>query len=147
MTRALGGTITTSPQPEIGWQPIEYVSSDITKDWFGSAPTSTVIHWHYETFSVPNGATLLASSAACTNQAWAMGNNLAMQFHIEINRAKAESWSKDADPLWESAQAQYNTVQDGAAIAAGIEPHLAQHQATADCIYRRWLSTTCWNSR
>jgi GMP synthase (glutamine-hydrolysing) len=52
MTRALGGTVGPSPQPEIGWQPIEYVDTDLAAHWFGSDPTPTVIQWHYEAFSV-----------------------------------------------------------------------------------------------
>lgn len=142
MTRALGGTIAQSPQPEIGWQPIEYKHNPEAVRWFGDNPTPTVIHWHYETFSIPEGAVLLASSAACPNQAWALGNNLAMQFHIEIDATKAQEWAGDEDPKWARAQAQYNTVQDSAEILAGIEPHLIAHQATANRIYQTWLATT-----
>ena len=144
MSRALGGTISASPQPEIGWQPIEYKNSALAKSWFGSTPTDTVIHWHYESFTVPAGATLLASSTACPTQAWAMGPHLAMQFHIEINEPKIHSWVNDPDDKWAAAREQYDTVQDKVAMLAGIPYHLAQHQATADAIYRKWLSTTPW---
>lgn len=141
MTRALGGTIAQSPQPEIGWQPIEYQNTPEVTHWFGANPTPTVIQWHYETFSIPAGATLLASSKACTNQAWAMGNHLAMQFHIEIDAVKAQEWAADEDSKWEAARSQYSTVQSSAEILSGIEQHLSVHQATADAIYRAWLST------
>jgi GMP synthase-like glutamine amidotransferase len=144
MTRALGGSIEASPQPEIGWQPIDYADDPLVKHWFGSDPTPTVIQWHYEAFTVPPGAVRLASSGACPNQAWAMGNNLAMQFHIEMDDVKAQEWAQDEDPKWASAREQYNTVQDSQAILAGIEPHLSQHQATADHIYSTWLATTEW---
>ena len=87
MTRALGGKITASPQPEIGWQPIEYEAKPQVDEWFGTDPTNTVIHWHYETFSIPTGAVRVAGSRACPNQAWAMGKHLAMQhFFIGITR-------------------------------------------------------------
>jgi GMP synthase-like glutamine amidotransferase len=141
MTRALGGTIGTSPQPEIGWQPIEYDNSPLVEHWFGPNPTPTVIQWHYEAFTVPEDATRLAFSNACPNQAWAMGNNLAMQFHIEMDSEKAQEWANDEDPKWASARAQYNTVQDSQAILEGINAHLSQHQATANHIYSTWLKT------
>ena len=144
MSRALGGTIGPSPQPEIGWQPIDYVDDPAVATWFGTAPTPRVIQWHYETFSIPEGATRLAGSAACANQAWAMGPHLAMQFHIEMDEVKAQEWAIDEDPKWAAARAQYVTVQDRDGILNGIEPHLAQHQATADHIYRTWLKTTDW---
>lgn len=144
MTRALGGTIGTSPKPEIGWQPIEYANDPLVEYWFGTDPTPTVIQWHYEAFTIPAGAVLLASSAACPNQAWAFGKHLAMQFHIEMDALKAQEWANDEDPNWATARTQYNTVQDSAEIINGITEHLAQHQQTADHIYRTWLRPTIW---
>ena len=92
IAKALGGTITKSPQPEIGWQPIKYVDDPDVNVWFGQYPTDTVIHWHYDTFSIPTGAKLLASSEACPNQAFTIGKHLAMQFHIEIDENKINIW-------------------------------------------------------
>jgi len=146
MSRALGGKITASPKPEIGWQPIVYENDPQVREWFGAEPTSTVIHWHYESFSIPAGATLLASSPACPNQVWAMGPHLAMQFHIEINENKIHTWVNDDDAKWTQAREQYDTVQDKIEMLAGIPYHLALHQATADNIYRKWLSTTEWSA-
>ena len=146
MARALGGVITSSPQPEIGWQSIEYESTELAQEWFGDKPTDTVIQWHYETFSIPTGAVRVATSSACPNQAFAIGPHLAMQFHIEINEAKIHSWVNDDDDKWTAARQQYNSVQDKISMLNGIPYHLARHQATADCIYTNWLRTTEWNS-
>jgi GMP synthase-like glutamine amidotransferase len=146
MARALGGTVTASPQPEIGWQPIEYVPTAAAQEWFGDAPTDTVIHWHYESFSIPTGAVKLAASSACPNQAFAIGPHLAMQFHIEINEAKIDSWVHEDDAKWADARSRYNSVQDRISILNGIPFYLSQHQATADRIYTNWLRTTEWHS-
>jgi hypothetical protein len=67
-----------------------------------------------------------------------------MQFHIEMDADKAQEWAQDEDPKWAQARKIYESVQDSAAIVAGIDPWLAQHQATADHIYRTWLATTAW---
>ena len=144
MTRALGGTIGASPQPEIGWQPIEYDNNPLVEHWFGPNPTATVIQWHYETFSVPVGATLLAGSKNCPNQAFSIGKHLAMQFHIEIDIAKIYSWVKDDDSSWEQARKEHYTVQNKEEILDGINKYLVQHQKTADNIYTHWLKTTEW---
>jgi len=141
MSRALGGTVGLSPKPEIGWQPIEYEDNPLVAHWFGSNPTPTVIQWHYDAFTVPTGATRLAGSAACPNQAWAMGPHLAMQFHIEMDELKVYNWVQDDDPLWAAAREKYASVQDSSTIVQGIQPYLTQHQATADHIYQTWLST------
>jgi GMP synthase-like glutamine amidotransferase len=144
MARALGGVITPSPQPEIGWQSIAYEDTPLVKEWFGEQPTDTVIHWHYESFSIPTGATRVATSPACPNQAWAIGPHLAMQFHIEINENKIDSWVNEDDPKWADARGRYNSVQDKITMLNGIPYLLAQHQATADHIYTNWLRTTDW---
>jgi len=144
MARALGATVQASPQPEIGWQPIAYEDTPLATEWFGNTPTNTVIQWHYESFGIPTGATRLATSPACTNQAFVYGKHLAMQFHIEINEAKIDSWVHEDDPMWADARNRYDSVQDKIAMLSGIPFHLTQHQATADCIYTNWLKTTEW---
>jgi GMP synthase-like glutamine amidotransferase len=145
MARALGGVVTDSPQPEIGWQPIEYEDNELAQEWFGTDPTNSVIHWHYESFSIPTGAVRVATSLACPNQAFAIGPHLAMQFHIEINETKINTWVNDDDPKWTQARAQYNSVQDKITMLNGIPFHLDKHQATADQIYQKWLETTEWS--
>ncbi len=138
MTRALGGTVGKSTQPEIGWQPIEYAAVPEVEHWFGRHPSPVVIHWHYEAFSIPPGAVRLATSRACENQAWALGPHLAMQFHIEMDAVKAQEWAADPDPKWAENQ-HCVTVQNADQIRAGIPIYLEQHQAMADRIYSAWL--------
>lgn len=147
MSRALGAKISTSSQPEIGWQSIEYENLSVAREWFGNNPTDTVAQWHYETFDIPAGAVRIATSPSCANQAWAMGPHLAMQFHIEIDEAKMQSWVAEDDPKWADARWRHETVQDRITMLAGIPYYLTQHQATADCVYNRWLSSTDWHHK
>jgi hypothetical protein len=67
-----------------------------------------------------------------------------MQFHIEINEAKIDSWVSEDDDKWVAARGRYGSVQDKIAMLSGIPFHLEQHQATADRIYSKWLETTDW---
>ena len=142
MTRALGGSVTRAAVPEIGWQPIVYVDTPTTDQWFGSDPAFVVAQWHYDTFSVPSGAQLLATSSVCAAQAWAWGPHLAMQFHIEMDESKVRAWACDPDPDWAWACENFESAQTGPQILAGIDSYLAQHQRMADQIYTQWLSTT-----
>ena len=52
-----------------------------------------VLHWHGDTFDLPQGATLLASTDMYENQAYSYSNNvLAFQFHIEVSSTGLERW-------------------------------------------------------
>ena len=55
-----------------------------------------LFHWHLDTFSLPPGATHLASSAMTENQAFRIGRAVyGIQFHFEADRKLVESWNED----------------------------------------------------
>lgn len=145
MARALGAGVGPSPAPEIGWQAMQVLPGAEAAEWLGEAGEVTVMHWHYEAFELPRGASCLASSRACPHQAFALGRHLAMQFHIEIDEPKLTAWSQEESAAWDGARARYPSVQDAAAMRAGGQRHLAAHQGLADRIYRRWLRGTGWH--
>jgi GMP synthase-like glutamine amidotransferase len=139
MAKALGARIGPSPRPEIGWQPMAVADDPLARDWFDGAASHTVMHWHYESFELPPGARLLASSAACPHQAFAWGRHLAMQFHIEIDEPKLMVWLAEGDPQWAAAARDHASVQTRDAILAEAPRRMASHQLLADHIYGRWL--------
>ena len=72
---ALDAKVYPNSEKEIGWFPIQW----------NTQIESTVFHWHGDTFDLPNGAELLASSEACLNQAFKVKNQLlGLQFHLEV---------------------------------------------------------------
>ncbi|MDO9072747.1 MAG: type 1 glutamine amidotransferase [Rubrivivax sp.] len=138
MARALGAPVTAATMPEIGWQPVQVVDSAGAAAWFGPPGERRVFEWHSETFALPAGAELLAGSAACTHQAFALGPHLAMQFHVEADAEKIHQWANDADPQDDVAP-RLRTMQGPATMRAGVAEYLAGQQALADRIYTRWL--------
>jgi len=71
-----------NPHKEIGWLPIQGREAD--PGCFPFPAATEVFHWHGETFDLPAEAALLASSAACRNQAFQIGRNvIGLQFHLE----------------------------------------------------------------
>ncbi|MDP2007624.1 MAG: type 1 glutamine amidotransferase [Rubrivivax sp.] len=138
MARALGAPVTTAQAPEVGWQALQVAGSAAARDWFGPAATPTVFAWHSETFALPEGAEVLAASAACANQAFALGPHLAMQFHVELDAEKLQRWVQDADAQDDFMQRQ-PSVQGPATMLAGLATLLPAQQALADHIYERWL--------
>lgn len=139
MARALGAPVQASPAPEIGWQSLRVADTPLARGWFGDAGTLTVYHWHHESFSLPRGAELLASSEACPNQAFALGRHLAMQFHVELDASKLAVWSASVDPGFVRMQRGYATVQSGATMRAQAVTALPAQQRLADRLYRHWL--------
>ncbi|NTV83276.1 MAG: amidotransferase, partial [Bacteroidales bacterium] len=89
---ALGAKVYRNPVKEIGWFPIQILKSPNPQIFQFPIPF-TPLHWHGETFDLPEGAVLLASSEATKNQAFQYGKNvLAIQFHPEANRETLEDF-------------------------------------------------------
>ncbi|MHB9022197.1 MAG: type 1 glutamine amidotransferase [Halothiobacillus sp.] len=83
----LGAVVGKNPQPEIGWWPMEWTSAARTI-WPEAVPASTVFHWHGDTFSLPAGSELLASSKACAHQGFLFEDRVVgLQFHLEMTAA------------------------------------------------------------
>jgi GMP synthase (glutamine-hydrolysing) len=140
MARALGARVVESPAPEVGWQPLEVLPAGAR--WFGRAGRHVVFQWHYEAFDLPTGAERLAESAACPNQAFAIGPHLGMQFHIEVDAVKVHAWSREQSGRWQGAlTAHPASVQGGDALRAGISTELPAHRALADGLYGRWAAS------
>ena len=87
----LGARVYPNDQKEIGWFPIEGMQAP---GKIGPLLTRAgkVFHWHGDTFDLPAGATHLAKSPACKNQAFSVGDQiLALQFHLETTRNAARA--------------------------------------------------------
>ncbi|MFZ2524955.1 MAG: type 1 glutamine amidotransferase, partial [Candidatus Ferrigenium altingense] len=92
---------------------------------------------HGETFSLPQGATHLLSSAYCANQAWAIGKHLALQCHVEMNAAMIVSWCEiGADELASDSQA----VQSAAEMRRQTADELPRLRDIAARLYAKWIA-------
>jgi len=79
---------------EIGWAPVTPTNAGLRSPLAVLAEADwQVLHWHGDTFDLPAGAELLASTAATPHQAYAIGNHvLALQFHPEVKAGDIEAW-------------------------------------------------------
>jgi len=94
MARALGAKVYPGSQKEIGWAPITLTDSGQRSCLSGlEAVERQVLHWHSDTFDLPEGATLLASTEIVPNQAFYWGPKaLGLQFHLEVIPGEIERW-------------------------------------------------------
>lgn len=87
---ALGARVYPSPEKEIGWFPV--FAEPVVPETFAFPASTEVFHWHGETFDLPPHAVLLATSAACRNQAFQIGARaMGLQFHLETTPKSADA--------------------------------------------------------
>ena len=111
MARAAGSVVYQGESKEIGWYGLSLTSDGLKDPLFAGLPEDfTVFQWHGDTFDVPDGSTLLASSLRFPNQLLRIGERgYALQFHlevmdvmikewIEINRAELDGLKDEIDP-------------------------------------------------
>lgn len=85
----LGAKVYKNTYKEIGWLQVSF-SPDVHPVTAGFPGQMELFHWHGDTFDLPAGAILLASSEACRNQAFIYKDNiLALQFHMETTAESA----------------------------------------------------------
>ncbi|ALD21155.1 type 1 glutamine amidotransferase [Hymenobacter sp. DG25A] len=138
IAEALGATVTDAPAAEIGFFPIHFHQ---TAKPFPAAPnlpsTLTPLHWHGEVFSLPSGARLLASSAACANQAFSWQQRIiGLQFHPEVTENILEAML--AHEAADLVPGQW--VQSASAIGSG-KHHLAASHQFLHSLLNAWASS------
>jgi GMP synthase (glutamine-hydrolysing) len=97
----LGAPVTRNAHVEIGWFPIQLTPQAASSPLFRDLPTEfPVLHWHGDTFAIPQGATRMAQSAGCANQAFVWNDTVVgLQFHLETSPPVIEEWLEQGDAL------------------------------------------------
>jgi len=91
MARALGARVYPGAAKEIGWKSLSLTQGDT--GLLAPLADHPVLHWHGDTFDLPEDAVLLASTDICPNQAFSLGRHgLAFQFHPEARAQGFERW-------------------------------------------------------
>jgi GMP synthase-like glutamine amidotransferase len=85
LARALGADVFRAREPEIGWREVQSMSVDLI-------PVGPWFQWHFDTFSRPPGARLLARNEAGP-QAFIHGRSLGLQFHPEVDVEIVNRWA------------------------------------------------------
>jgi len=91
MAHALGAKVYAGHSKEIGWSKLSLPATE--NNPLQALENIEVLHWHGDTFDLPEQAELLASSNLYPNQAFRIGSNiLALQFHPEVSSESLEKW-------------------------------------------------------
>ena len=95
LASALGARVYAGPAPEVGVLAVELTAAGLDDPVLGVLPAAVdTLQWHGDTFDLPEGAVLLASSPAYPHQAFRVGRAAyAVQFHVEVTEAMGEEWA------------------------------------------------------
>ena len=92
MAQTLGARVHPGRAKEIGWAPVT-LSPEGRNGPLKHLDNVPVLHWHGDTYPLPDGAVRLASTAITENQAFSIGRHaLALQFHAEVEAKGFERW-------------------------------------------------------
>jgi GMP synthase (glutamine-hydrolysing) len=137
MARALGAKVYRAKAKEIGFTPLQLTDAG-RQSCLAPIADRPVLHWHGDTFDLPDGARHLAATDICPHQAFAWGSNdaaLALQFHPEVTARGLERWYiGHTGELAAVGLSIPKLRQDAARHGAALET------AAAD-VLTRWLAT------
>jgi GMP synthase-like glutamine amidotransferase len=138
IARAMGGQVSSDYRLEVGWHHVEPVAGAENQSWLqGLPPRLEVFQWHAHEFQIPPGATPLLSSRCTPCQAFAMGNMLAMQFHLEVTAETVRSLTREYSG---DMHKQSSCVQQAGELCHQLEERLDGLHRMADLIYSNWLA-------
>jgi GMP synthase-like glutamine amidotransferase len=115
LAAALGAEVTTGAFEEVGPGQVELTTDGrrdpvLGPEYNGLSGTSVpCVHWHRDTFTLPEGSVHLAATRAYPHQAFRVGGRAyGLQFHVELDGSLADAWR----PLL-----PHGVTLDGAAVA------------------------------
>lgn len=138
LASSLGARVYAGDAPEVGLLPVEITPEGRADPVFADAPDDLVtLQWHGDTFDLPEGAVLLASSPAYPNQAFRYANAYGVQFHLEVSDEMAHEW---ADVPAYAASLE-RTLGSGAAprFVRSIEERSAEMRSNGRHLFERFL--------
>jgi GMP synthase (glutamine-hydrolysing) len=138
LAASLGAPVYAGSAPEVGLLPVDLTDAGRRDPVFGDLPSPLVtLQWHGDTFDLPRGATLLASSPAYANQAFRIGNAYGVQFHLEVSAEMAREWSTVPEYVLSLERTLGADAADR--FLAAIEESADDMRADARVVFERWL--------
>jgi GMP synthase-like glutamine amidotransferase len=101
LAHVLGARVYPGGTQEVGWSEVTLTDEGMVDRCAGElalfgSRQAPVFQWHGDTFDLPSGAELLASSTIYPNQAFRYGTNVyGLQFHIEVTPQIVQGWLRN----------------------------------------------------
>jgi GMP synthase (glutamine-hydrolysing) len=138
VAHALGARVYPAREREVGWGPVTFVAQH-EPILAGIGASEIVLHWHGDTFDLPPGATLLASTPVCPNQMFRVGKRaFGLQFHVEVEAEDIATWVREDADFVRGALGPGGPAKT-LADTLRFEPH---HRKVGDRLIRNMLGAT-----
>ena len=139
LAHALGGEVRRNAVSEIGWY--ELATTDAGRSDPVLAPLGAIapiFQWHGYTFDLPAGATHLARTGTCENQAFRHGGNAyGFQFHLEMDKPLIERWLEL--PAYRDELIAAGLGRDADSIRADTFARIEAMQQRAHAVFNNFL--------
>jgi GMP synthase (glutamine-hydrolysing) len=136
IARALGARVYRAKAKEIGFATVSLTAAG-RQSCLAPLADTAVVHWHGDTFDLPDGARHLAATDLCPHEAFAWGADdavLALQFHPEVTARGLERWFIGHSGELAASGLSVTALRDDAAR------HGAALERAAGDILARWLA-------
>ncbi len=137
LARAYGADNHIGTAPEFGW--CDVALTDAGHDdpvLAGVDARFAIFQWHSDTFTLPHGATHLATAPGAANQCFRIARaTYGMQFHFEASRAVVADWTRRFPALMDAMQPGWITTHPTRAALQG-----ALADATGLRIAQNWVA-------
>ena len=139
LAASLGARVYPGESPEIGVFPIELTPEAAKDPIFSPLPSELLaMHWHSDTFDLPEGAVRLAGSRLYRNQAFRVGERAyGLQFHFEVSPRLIEDWT--ALPEYETSLARAGGPPVLRRLLTELEGNEETLHGHARQVFRGWL--------
>jgi GMP synthase-like glutamine amidotransferase len=137
LATALGAQVVSGRWEEIGNCNVLLADVGSRDSLFRSIPQEfQTFQWHHDSFDIPDGGILLASSAACPHQAFRVGDSAwGVQFHPEVTEQIIRDWC-----AWDS-----ETLEKTEEMLTSFEAEIVNYRRTARQIINNFLSAAKLN--
>jgi GMP synthase (glutamine-hydrolysing) len=138
LAAALGARVWPGHEPEVGILPLRIAPSGTADPVFGVLPAVVpVLHWHGDSFDLPAGAALLASSDVYRHQAFRAGElAYGVQFHAESTADLLRGWIEH--PLTRAQLEAAGGPGAAGRLLADAERLLPEVNDTGRALMRAW---------
>jgi len=136
LAKTLGAEVISNPSPQIGWEELTVTHHPQARACFGEREQIRTFLWHYQSFTLPTGATRLLYGRHSLNKGFSLGRHLALQCHLEVTAETVRAWCMEG--YHEIVTHMGETVQGIDVILRDLPTRMAMLHQVSERVYGQW---------